>query len=124
MVNACFNPLTGLLHLRSGALANSASLLECSELIIGEAVAVARALGVELDPQALLDQVRDVSRRTSRNQSSMLQDMRKGRRTEIDAINGAIARLGAEQGIDCPVNRVLTLMVKAAGELRASEWQA
>jgi 2-dehydropantoate 2-reductase len=124
VVNACFNPLTGLLRLRSGALASSASLLECSELIVEEAVAVARAVGVDLDPRPLLEQVRAVSRATARNQSSMLQDLLKGRRTEIDAINGAIARLGAEQDLDCPVNRVLTLMVKAAGELRASEWQA
>jgi 2-dehydropantoate 2-reductase len=123
VVNACFNPLTGLLEVRSGALASSNSLSDCSMLIVSEATSVARACGVEIDEGELLERVRGVSVATSRNKSSMLQDMQKGRRTEIDAINGAIARLGAERGIDCPVNRVLTLLVKAAGELRTSEWR-
>jgi 2-dehydropantoate 2-reductase len=122
-LNACFNPLTGLLEMRSGALASSSSLSACSRLIVSEAVAVARASGVALDEAELLERVRAVSLATARNKSSMLQDMQKGRRTEIDAINGAIARLGEERGIDCPVNRVLTLLVKAAGELHSSEWR-
>jgi 2-dehydropantoate 2-reductase len=123
VVNACFNPLTGLLEMRSGALASSSSLSACSRLIVNEAVAVARASGVALDEAELLERVRAVSLATARNKSSMLQDMQKRRRTEIDAINGAIARLGAERGIECPVNRVLTLLVKAAGELHSSEWK-
>jgi 2-dehydropantoate 2-reductase len=123
VVNACFNPLTGLLEVRSGALARSGSLSACSTLIVSEAVAVARACGVALDEGELLERVRAVSHATARNKSSMLQDMQKGRRTEIDAINGAIARRGAERGIDCPANRVLTLLVKAAGELHSSEWK-
>lgn len=123
VVNACFNPLTGLLQVRSGGLASSRSLSACSRLIVREALAVARAAGVALDETELLERVRAVSLATARNKSSMLQDMQKGRRTEIDAINGAIARMGAERGIDCPVNRVLTLLVKAAGELHSSEWR-
>jgi 2-dehydropantoate 2-reductase len=124
VVNACFNPLTGLLHAFSGALAASASLMECSAMVVEEAVAVAHAHGVELDPVRLMDRVRAVSRATSKNRSSMLQDMTKGRRTEIDAINGAIHRLGDQLGIDCPANGVLTLLVKASGEIASTEWLA
>ncbi len=121
VVNACFNPLTGLLRVRSGAIDGLAALRECSGMIVDEAVAVAAGEGVELDRAALLDRVREVSRATSENRSSMLQDLEKGRRTEIDAINGAVARLGAEKGIPCPVNRLLTLLVKAAEEGAARE---
>ena len=116
VVNACFNPLTGLLRQRSGALGRSDALLGCSRMIVEEAAAVAAAQGVTLDTDELMERVRAVSRATAENRSSMLQDLEKGRRTEIDAINGAIARMGAERGIACPVNRLLTLLVKAAEE--------
>lgn len=117
VVNACFNPLTALLRARSGALDASERLRECCAMIVHEATAVARGQGVALDAEALLARVRGVARATAGNRSSMLQDLENGRRTEIDAINGAIARMGAEQGIDCPTNRLLALLVSAAGEV-------
>jgi 2-dehydropantoate 2-reductase len=123
IVNACFNPLTGLLHAYSGALAATEPLMECSAMVIREAVAVARAHGVALDPDRLMERVRAVSNATARNRSSMLQDMTKGRRTEIDAINGAIHRMGLQRRIECPVNRVLALLVTASGQLAASAWR-
>jgi 2-dehydropantoate 2-reductase len=43
----------------------------------------------------------------------MLQDLRRGRATEIDYLNGAVARLGARSGVDCPVNAGLTAIIKA-----------
>ena len=46
-----------------------------------------------------------------RCRSSMLQDVRNGRRTEIDAINGAVTRLGTELGVSTPLNRLLTVLV-------------
>ena len=42
----------------------------------------------------------------------MLQDVSRGKLTEIDVINGAIVKIGAEFGIETPVNRILTLLVK------------
>ena len=120
VVNACFNPLTALLRTPSGAMESLATLRECSTEIVEEAVAVAVAHGVPLDRRALLDRVAAVARATALNRSSMLQDLERGRRTEIDAINGAIARMGAEKGIACPVNRTLTLLVKAAEVQRSS----
>jgi ketopantoate reductase len=49
----------------------------------------------------------------SPNIASMLQDLRRGRPTEIDYMNGAVARLGAEHGVPCPVNQALTDIIKA-----------
>jgi 2-dehydropantoate 2-reductase len=117
VVNACFNPLTGLLRVKSGVLGRSEHLMECCRMIVDEAAAVARADGAELDVDALMERVRTVARNTAENRSSMLQDLEKGGRTEIDAINGWIARLGEEKGIRCPVNRTLALLVKAAEEV-------
>ncbi len=50
---------------------------------------------------------------------SMLQDIRRGRRTEIDVLNGAIVELGKKHGVDTPVNYITTLMVKAKEQLTA-----
>ena len=114
VVNACFNPITGLLRVRSGALGRSGELMECCRWVVDEAVAVARGEGIDLAPDALMERVRAVASATAENKSSMLQDLERGRRTEIDAINGWIAQKGAEHGLACPVNRTLTLLVKAA----------
>ncbi len=43
---------------------------------------------------------------------SMLQDIQKGKRTEIDALNGALVRLGEQQGIATPVNQTLTRLIR------------
>jgi 2-dehydropantoate 2-reductase len=50
--------------------------------------------------------------RPSHNLASMLQDLRRGRATEIDYLNGAVAALGARHGVNCPVNEALTAIVK------------
>jgi 2-dehydropantoate 2-reductase len=49
----------------------------------------------------------------SRNIASMRQDLIKGRPTEIDHMNGAVVRLGAQHGIGCPVNSALTTIIQA-----------
>jgi 2-dehydropantoate 2-reductase len=117
VVNACFNPLTGLLRVKSGFVGRSGELMECCRLIVEEAVAVARAEGIGLEAEALMERVRAVSSATAENRSSMLQDLERGRRTEIDAINGWITRQGEQRGVPCPVNRALTLLIRAAEQV-------
>jgi 2-dehydropantoate 2-reductase len=120
VVNACFNPITGLLRVKSGVLKGSEPLMALCRSIVEEAATIAAAEGTALDVEALMERVRAVSAATAENRSSMLQDLERGGRTEIDAINGWIARLGSERGLPCPVNRALTLLVKAAEELGRS----
>jgi 2-dehydropantoate 2-reductase len=124
VVNACFNPITGLLRVKSGVIGRSGQLMECCNSIVEEALGVARAEGIQLEREALMQRVRDVSSATAENRSSMLQDLERGRRTEIDAINGWIAHMGAEHGVACPVNRTLTLLVKAAERVEALQQRA
>ncbi|MCX5899267.1 MAG: 2-dehydropantoate 2-reductase, partial [Proteobacteria bacterium] len=51
--------------------------------------------------------------RTYDHHPSMLQDMRRGKKTEIDALNGAVVAMGAELGIDVPYNWTITQLIKA-----------
>lgn len=113
MVNVGINALTAVLRVPNGTLAE---IPECESLMaraVAEAEAVARALGVSLPGDAQLERVKKVCAMTRKNQSSMLQDISKGRPTEIDVINGAVVRKGSEHGIPTPVNRLLTDLIKA-----------
>jgi 2-dehydropantoate 2-reductase len=74
---------------------------------------VARALEVNLPFESLELAVEEVVRHTAQNHSSMLQDVWRGARTEIDSINGAIVRMGEEQGIPTPVNRTMWQLIMA-----------
>lgn len=113
MVNVGINALTAVLRVPNGTLAE---IPECESLMaraVAEAETVARALGVSLPGDAQLERVKKVCAMTRKNQSSMLQDISKGRPTEIDVINGAVVRKGSEHGIPTPVNRLLTDLIKA-----------
>jgi 2-dehydropantoate 2-reductase len=57
--------------------------------------------------------LRQVLETTSDNTCSMLQDINAGRRTEIDALNQAVANLGEEHGLRMPLNHLLAVLVQA-----------
>jgi 2-dehydropantoate 2-reductase len=108
LVNSVINPLSVLLqgHNRLVAEARFDAL---KSPILAEGVIVAAAEGVELDMDAAF-----VNRFvTSDNITSMLQDFRRGRRSEIDFINGAIVERGKKHGIPTPVNAFVTALIKA-----------
>lgn len=107
-INAVINPLSALLGVENGALQ---PLRHSSRAIVDEVVRVARREGIEMEATATLAKVRASMRATARNTSSMLQDVRAGRRTEIDWINGAIVRLAERRRIAVPHNQTLVELV-------------
>ena len=120
LVNAAINPFGALLRVPNGALAESADARALMAQVLDEAQAVARALGVALPAGDQLERVLGVCQRTAANRCSMLQDVLRGRTTEIDAINGSIARLGAEAGMPAPCNATLAALVRAAHSVAGS----
>lgn len=114
--NAALNPLGALLGVSYGLLAQHDDTCALMNAIITEAFAVARAEGVRL-PWAAADDYCELFYRqlvpsTFAHRSSMLQDIERGRRTEIDAINGAVWRRGTAHGIVTPVNEVMTRLIR------------
>jgi len=108
--NCVINPITSIIGSEVGAIADS-RLDPLKRLVIDECLAVARADGVSFDidfVEALADLFGP-----SRNTASMRQDLLKGKRTEIDFMNGAVVDLGRRFGIACPVNAALVAIVKA-----------
>lgn len=112
VINAGINALTGITGALNGRLTAFAETRELLALAVTEAVAVAAAAGIRLPYPDPVAKVAAVAEATASNRSSLLQDLRAGRPTEIDVINGAIVREGERLGIATPVNRTLTLLVK------------
>lgn len=113
IVNVGINAIAALTCRRNGELLDGGPAEELLEQAVVEATAVARAEGLSFDPATEVQRVKDVCRATALNFNSMFQDLRRGRRTEIDFINGAIVQKGQAAGIPTPVNRVLTQLVQA-----------
>lgn len=116
LVNACINPLTGLVRVKNGRLLESYALGEVVEMIINEGIRVASAHGIPVQKAELMERVWQTAHATAENKSSMLQDLERGRRTEIDFINGALERLGKDVGVPCPANSLLTRLIRGLEE--------
>lgn len=107
--NCVINPTTSLIACEVGGIVDP-QLNGLKRQIIDECLAVARADGVTFDEDfvALIDRVFA----DARTIASMRQDLMKGRKTEIDHMNGAVAVLGEKYGLPCPVNAALTTMIR------------
>jgi len=110
VVNCVINPINAITRTEVGAIADE-RLRPLKQLIVDECRAVAARDGVDLAAD-FVDQI-DRVYAPSKNLSSMQQDLLKGRRTEIDFLNGAVVALGAQYGVECPVNQALTMIIKA-----------
>lgn len=115
--NAALNPLGALLGAHYGALPEHPESRALMDRVIDEAFAVAGAEDVALPWANAAEYQQEFYGRlvpaTYDHRSSMLQDLERGRRTEIDAINGAVWHRGAARGISTPVNETLTRLVHA-----------
>ena len=78
-----------------------------------EAFTVARAKGIRLDFDDPVAYVREFGAKIPRARPSVLLDLKAGRRSEIDVINGAIPRVAREVALAAPVNRAITALVHA-----------
>jgi len=116
--NCALNAISALGHARYGQIAQNADAEKLMEHIVDEVLAVARAAGVALpgvdDRQSAMAAAMELATQMADAFSSTAQDLNRGRPTEIDALNGYIARRGAELGVPVPVNHALCTLVKLA----------
>jgi len=112
LINAGINALTALYQCSNGELLKTKETSALLAAAVEEGALVARARGIAIvaDPVAM---TRDVCRTTAANLSSMLQDVRQRKKTEIEAINGAIVREAESLGLAAPVNQQLLQAVQA-----------
>jgi 2-dehydropantoate 2-reductase len=111
--NAATNPIGALTGLTHGRVCERPDLRRLVSALVDEGRAVAAAQGIELDadPEELIDHAArpDVA---YGHKASMLQDVEAHRPTEVDYLNGGIARFGRELGVPTPLNTAITALVK------------
>jgi 2-dehydropantoate 2-reductase len=111
IVNAAINPVTAVRGVPNGTLASGPGRSEALTLL-EEARTVARAEGFDFEQEEMEADFDRVVRATAENRSSMLQDVERGRPTEIDAISGEIVRRGTARGLDLPATRTIVAEVR------------
>ncbi len=112
-VNVAFNSLTALTRLRNGDILNTEEGQKLLRSMVTEAVQVAKAEGVSVDVQQTIAKCIKMGKEdVAANKSSMLMDILHKRKTEIDAINGAVAKLGKHHGIQTPYHELITGIIK------------
>ncbi len=112
LVNVGINALGAITLLTNGQLLEYEETESLQAAVVQEGAAVAKAKGIEFMVDDILEHVRGVALGTYSNKASMRQDIERGARTEVLAINGAIVAAGKELGIPTPVNETLTKLVK------------
>jgi len=115
--NSALNPLGAILEVAYGHLAEMEHTRQLMNSIIEEIFALLAAMGQEVlwkdaaEYQAAF--YGQMVPPTALHHASMLQDIQRGRCTEIDALNGAVVELGRQFHVDTPVNSVITALLKA-----------
>ena len=116
LINIAINPLTSILRVKNGELLNNPHSSLLMQMVLNEAHRITKRKRIKLlynDPQTKLEAV---CRATSENISSMLQDILRGKKTEIDYLNGAIYKLGESLKIPTPLNFIFFKLVKSLEE--------
>lgn len=118
-MNVAIKPVASLSELRNGPMIEYEDTRAVMRRLIEETMAVARATGVEiLSPDPVADVIdRELDEASRRKKSSILEDVENERPTEIRHINGAVADIGDEVGVETPYNRMATQLV--AGKERS-----
>jgi len=113
--NCVFNPITVLINDRVAKALDHPEMMGVIRQIVGEVAAVSATLKVPLAPD-IAEKTIHAAQAIRDIHTSMYDDWKAGRRTEIDFLNGYIVRKGQELGIPTPVNEAMTALVKAITE--------
>ncbi len=123
LVNAAINPVTAVHRVPNGRLLQP-PLADEARALLREAQRAASAAGFPFSDRDADASLERVLRATAENRSSMLQDVERGRPTEIDAISGEILRTAAAHGIDLPATRAVLERLGRAPAAAAGRTQA
>jgi len=112
IISSVINPLTALLGVKNGELLREKTLIPIMEYLVSESLRILRKKGHHLQREEILKKLYEVITNTRMNKSSMLQDLEKGRRTEIDYISGAILKMAKEVNETALLNESLYRLIK------------
>lgn len=118
IINCAWNALSAITQLPYGRIAAGAGVDEVMRDIVTECLAVAQAEGVS-PPADIRQAVADIGRTMATQKSSTAHDLARGKRSEIDYLNGYVLRRGEALGVATPVNRALHALVRLLEERQA-----
>lgn len=113
IANVGINAITAICRIKNGEILKNKEARKLMALLVKEACIVAEKLGIKLPFYDGGKYAESVCKKTAQNISSMLQDVQKGKKTEIDFINGALVKKAQDVELDVPYNETLTYLVKA-----------
>ncbi|MES2185589.1 MAG: 2-dehydropantoate 2-reductase [Pseudomonadota bacterium] len=111
ILNCAYNALSAITRQPYGQLVQGEGVAEVMHDVVAECLTVAAAAGVTV-PGDIGEAVRNIARSMPTQLSSTAQDLMRGKRSEIDFLNGFVARKGSELGVATPANRVLHTVVR------------
>lgn len=111
IINCAYNGLSAIAQLPYGELIRQPHVADTMRSIYDECIAVARADGITL-PDNLWQSLQDISVNMARQRSSTAQDLARGKKSEMEHLNGYVVRRGKELGVAAPVNRTLLCAVQ------------
>jgi len=111
IINVGINAIGAVTGLENGYIYKIKNLSEISKKAVKEAINAAKKVNICVDVDE--DDVLMIAKQTEKNRSSMLQDLDKGKKTEIDEINGEILQICREYMLYCDVNETLYNLIKA-----------
>jgi 2-dehydropantoate 2-reductase len=132
-INCMANPLAGLTGLGTLQVRTDPQIAAIGVLVGAEAILVGRAVGHEVEPiygiptqryvdayngkglKPLLDEIAEIARKRGGGEPSLLQDVKKKRRTEIDYLNGYVCEQGKQRGVKTPYNDAVVATIRGLG---------
>lgn len=112
IMNCAVNAISALAQVPYGVMGASPEIQQMMRELILETEQVARAHGVRLPPNDYVAAASALVEAMAGQYSSTAQDIQRGKTTEIEALNGHVARLASRHGVPAPLNRWLTALVK------------
>jgi 2-dehydropantoate 2-reductase len=112
LVNCAYNAISALAQQPYGRMAALPEIVQLQRAVVHEVVAVAHAEGVSLSLADSMAATLRIAAAMPAQLSSTAQDLARGKRSEIDHLNGTVVRLGARHGVATPVNQALHALVK------------
>jgi 2-dehydropantoate 2-reductase len=112
IINSSINPLTTIFQCKNGYLLENPILDNIVKKVCMESTTIANKEGLHLSFQNMLKKTKEVTQNTADNYSSMLQSFRKGKKTEINSINGMLVEIGKNHGMSPLMNEISIYSIK------------
>ncbi len=115
IVNSTINPIGSITKLKNGDIIKDKQLLDLIERIVDETIAILSRM-MTISKTDALETIYKIARNTSDNKCSMLQDLEKGVKTEIDYLNGKFLEISKRENVEAPINSKLVSIIKTLSD--------